>query len=46
MPVGKLAWLVTVITFVIAAGLLLLFDYYGYAATLLAVALSAAINLR
>lgn len=46
MPVGKVAWLATVIICVIAAGLLLAFDYYGYAATVLAVALSAAINLR
>lgn len=46
MPLGKLAWLVTVIVCVVAAALLLLVGYSGYAATVLVVALSAAINLR
>jgi hypothetical protein len=42
----KAAWLVIVIAGVVSAALLLVFDYYGYAATLFVVALSAAINLR
>lgn len=46
MALGKAAWLVTVIACVVAAGLLLAFGYYGYGATVLVVALSAAINLR
>jgi hypothetical protein len=46
VPLAKLAWLITVILCVIAAGILLLFDYYGYGATVLVVALSAAINLK
>jgi len=40
------AWLVTVAICVIASGILLLSDYYGYAGVVLAVALAAAINLR
>jgi hypothetical protein len=46
VPLGKVAWLVTVIACVIAAGLLLVLGYYGYGATVLVVALSAAINLK
>lgn len=46
MPLQKLAWLVTVVVCVIGGGLLLAFDYYGYGATALVVALSAAINVR
>ena len=46
MSLKKAAWLVIVIACVIAAALLLVFDYYGYAATVFVVALSAAINLR
>ena len=46
MPLGKLAWLTTVIASLIAAVLLLVFCYDGYAATVFVVALSAAINLR
>ena len=46
MALGKLAWLITVIVCVIAGGILLLLDYYGYGATVLVVALSAAINLK
>ena len=46
MPFGKAAWLITVLACVVAATLLLAFDYYGYGATLMVVALSAAINLR
>lgn len=46
MPLGKLAWLTTVIACLIAAVLLLVVGYEGYAATVFVVALSAAINLR
>jgi hypothetical protein len=46
VALDKLAWLVTVIVCVIAAGILLLLGYYGYGATVLVVALSAAINLK
>jgi hypothetical protein len=46
VPLGKLAWLTIVIACLIAAVLLLVFGYVGYAATVFVVALSAAINLR
>lgn len=46
MSLEKIAWLVTVGVSLVAAGLLVLFDYYGYGATFFAVALAAAINLR
>jgi hypothetical protein len=46
VPLGKAAWLGTVIVCVIAAGVLLLVGYYGYGATVLVVAMSAAINLK
>ena len=46
MELSRIAWLTTVGICVIAAVLLLLFDYYGYAGVLTAVGLSAAINLR
>ena len=42
----KIAWLVTVVLCVISAVILLLSGYLGYAGVVLAVALSAAINLR
>jgi hypothetical protein len=42
----KIAWLVTVVLCVISAVVLLLSGYLGYAGVVLAVALSAAINLR
>lgn len=45
-PLHRYAWLTTVALCVIAAVLLLLSDYYGYAGVLSAVGLSAAINLR
>jgi len=43
---AKIAWLLTVLVCLVAAGLLLLEDYYGYSGVLLAVAGSAAVNLR
>jgi len=46
VPFAKAAWLITVLACLIAATLLLAFDYYGYGATLMVVAFSAAINLR
>ena len=46
MPLSRIAWLITVAICVIASAILLLEDYYGYAGVVLAVALSAAINLR
>ena len=46
MPLQKIAWLITVAICVVAALVLLLSDYYGYAGVVLAVALAAAINLR
>lgn len=46
MPFPKIAWLVTVVICVVASVILLLSNYIGYAFVVLAVALSAAINLR
>jgi hypothetical protein len=46
VPLPKVAWLVTVVICVVASVILLLSGYFGYAAVVLAVALSAAINLR
>jgi hypothetical protein len=46
VPLSKIAWLATVAVCAIAAVILLLSDYYGYAGVVFAVALSAAINLR
>ena len=46
MPLSRIAWLVTVVICVVAALILLLSGYYGYAGVVFAVALSAAINLR
>lgn len=46
MDLSRVAWLTTVGICAIAALLLLLADYYGYAGVLTAVGLSAAINLR
>ena len=45
-PLNRIAWTVTVAACVITAILLLISDYYGYAAIALAVGASAAINLR
>ena len=46
MPLSRLAWLVTVGICLIAALVLLVSGYDGYAGIALAVALSAGINLR
>ena len=46
MPLPKIAWLATVAICVIAALILLLSGYIGYAGVVLAVALAASINLR
>jgi hypothetical protein len=46
VPLPRLAWLATVIVCLVAFVLLLVSGYLGYAFVLLAVALSAAINLR
>lgn len=46
MPLSKVAWLVTVLIALVASGILVLGEYYGYAGVLAAVGLSAAINLR
>ena len=46
MELSRIAWLSTVGICVLAALLLLLADYYGYAGVLGVVGLSAAINLR
>ena len=46
MPLSRIAWLVTVGVSLIAALLLLINDYDGYAILAVAVGLSAAINLR
>jgi hypothetical protein len=44
--VSRIPWLVTVLICALAALLLLISGYQGYAGVLLAVGLSAAINLR
>jgi hypothetical protein len=46
MELERVAWLTTVGLCILAAVLLLVADYYGYAGVLTAVGLSAAINLR
>ena len=46
MPLSRIAWLVTVAICLVAALILLLSNYDGYAGVVLAVALAAAINLR
>jgi hypothetical protein len=43
---ARISWLVTVVVFVIAAALVFLDGYVGYTVVLLAVAASAAVNLR
>jgi len=42
----RIAWLVTVVTFVVAAVLVFVNGYVGYMLVLLAVAAAAAVNLR
>jgi hypothetical protein len=46
VPLGQISWLITVAICIVAAILVLLNGYVGYFAVLLAVAASAAINLR
>jgi hypothetical protein len=46
MSLARLAWLVTVLICLVASLVLVLSGYQGYAAVVLAVGLSAAINLR
>jgi hypothetical protein len=46
VPLSRIAWLVTVATCFVAVILLVVADYFGYAAVTGAVGLSAAINLR
>jgi hypothetical protein len=46
VDLAKIAWLVTVLVCLVAFVVLLVSGYQGYAGVLLAVALSAAINLR
>ncbi len=46
MDLSRIAWLITVVICVVAALVLLLDQYYGYAGVLAAVGLSAAINLH
>ncbi|HET8536333.1 MAG TPA: hypothetical protein VFL73_04050 [Solirubrobacteraceae bacterium] len=46
MPLSRIAWLLTVAACIVAAILLLVASYQGYAAVAVAVAASAAINLR
>ena len=45
MPLGKIAWLTTVMACLVAAVIVLAVGYQGYAAVLVVVAASAAINL-
>ena len=46
MPLNRLAWLITVGICLIISVILLVSGYLGYAGVLLAIAISAAINLR
>ncbi len=46
MELNRVAWIVTVVICLVAAVLLLLSGYQGYAAVLVAVGVSAGINLR
>ena len=46
MPLSRIAWLTTVGACLIVSLILLVSGYLGYAGVLLAIALSAAINLR
>jgi hypothetical protein len=45
VDVGRIAWLVTVLTCLIVVAILVVQGYFGYAAVTFAVAASAAINL-
>ena len=46
MDLARIAWLLTVVALLTVALILVLNSFYGYAEVTLAVALSAAINLR
>jgi hypothetical protein len=46
MNLARISWLFTVVSLLIAVVILALDKYYGYAGVTLAVAASAAINLR
>ena len=46
MSIGQISWLTVVALCLVAAVLLLLNGYWGYFGVLLAVGLSAAVNLR
>jgi len=46
VPLNRIAWLTTVVICLLISVILLLSGYLGYAGVLLAIALSAAINLR
>jgi len=46
VPLNRIAWLITVGICLVIGFVLLLSGYLGYAGVLLAIALSAAINLR
>jgi hypothetical protein len=46
VPLSRIAWLTTVGACLVVCVILLISSYYGYAGVLLAIALSAAINLR
>ncbi|HWD74801.1 MAG TPA: hypothetical protein VG371_06650 [Solirubrobacteraceae bacterium] len=45
MNLGRIAWLLTALTCLVAVLILVLEGYYGYAGVTLAVAVSAAINI-
>ncbi|HEX2070115.1 MAG TPA: hypothetical protein VHF90_00520 [Thermoleophilaceae bacterium] len=45
MPLPRISWMVTVALCLIAAVLLLISGYSGYAAVLVAIGLAAAVNL-
>jgi hypothetical protein len=46
VPLNRIAWLTTVGVCLLISLILLVSGYYGYAGVLLAIALSAGINLR
>lgn len=46
MDLPRISWLLTVVVFVVAAVLVFVNGYVGYMIVLLAVAASAAVNLR
>jgi hypothetical protein len=46
VPLPRIAWLTTVLICLVAAVIVLIDGYYGYAGVVFAVGLAAAINLR